>query len=68
MENKVMTFLVDGIHLTEDPYDNCTEVRCRITLDSLNTYSSGSYRCEVSGDAPAFRISFEVSNMTVIGK
>lgn len=63
-----MTFLVDGVHLTHDPYDICTETRCRITLDNLNVHSSGTYRCEVSGDAPAFRLSYEASNMTIIGK
>lgn len=63
-----MTFQVEGIHITKDPYDDCSRTRCRVTLDNLSVQSTGTYRCEVSGDAPTFRLTYETSNMTIIGK
>jgi hypothetical protein len=61
-----LLFPVEGVHVSGEHY--CNEKRCSINLDNLNTDSTGSYRCEVSGDAPEFRIVHETSNMTVIGK
>lgn len=61
-----MIFPVDGIHVTKEY--NCDHERCNISLDNLSMDSSGSYRCEVSGDAPEFRIVHDTSNMTVIGE
>jgi hypothetical protein len=34
----------------------------------LSNDSSGAYRCELSGDAPEFKLVHETSNMTVVGK
>lgn len=65
-----MIFSAVGVHLTIEPYDpyDCGRTKCRITLDNLSVSSTGTYKCEVSGDAPTFPIVFEASNMTVIGK
>lgn len=65
-----MIFSAVGVHLTKEPYDpyDCGRTKCRITLDNLSVSSTGTYKCEVSGDAPTFPIVFEASNMTVIGK
>lgn len=63
-----MTFAVGGIHITRDPYDECNRLRCRVTLDNLSVHSTGSYKCEVSGDAPQFRVAGESSNMTIISE
>lgn len=70
MEEQIMTFPVNGVHLTKEPYDpyDCARTKCRVTLDNLSVRSSGAYKCEVSGDAPAFPLVYEASNMTVIGK
>lgn len=62
-----MTFQVEGIHITKDPYDDCSKTRCRVTLDNLGIQSTGTYRCEVSGDAPTFRLTYDTANMTIIG-
>lgn len=67
MESQIMTFQVEGIHITKDPYDDCSKTRCRVTLDNLGISSTGTYRCEVSGDAPTFRLTYETANMTIIG-
>ncbi|XP_063704183.1 uncharacterized protein LOC134833697 [Culicoides brevitarsis] len=67
-EQSIMTFPVNGVHLTKEPYDpyDCGKTKCRVTLDNLSVRSSGAYKCEVSGDAPAFPLVYEASNMTVI--
>ncbi|XP_063704191.1 uncharacterized protein LOC134833703 [Culicoides brevitarsis] len=67
-EQQVMMFPAVGVHLTKEPYDpyECGRTKCRITLDNLSVGSTGTYKCEVSGDAPTFPIVFEASNMTVI--
>lgn len=61
-----MIFSVEGIHVSSDHV--CNEKLCTIHLDNLSNDSSGSYRCEVSGDAPDFKLSHETGNMTVAGK
>lgn len=66
LPQKNLIFPVDGIHVSKE--FNCDHVRCNIYLDNLSMESSGSYRCEVSGDAPEFRIVHDTSNMTVIGE
>lgn len=70
MDDEVMTFPVNGVHLTKEPYDpyECSRTKCRVTLDNLSVRSSGTYACEVSLDAPSFRVVQDSSNMTVIGK
>jgi hypothetical protein len=59
-------FPVEGVHVGEDHI--CNDKFCIVHLDNLSNESTGSYRCEVSGDAPDFRIVHETSNMTIIGE
>lgn len=61
-----MIFGVEGVHVSSDHV--CNENFCTIHLDNLSNESSGAYRCEVSGDAPEFKLSHETSNMTVVGE
>lgn len=61
-----MIFTVEGVHVSAEHV--CNEKFCTIHLDNLNLESSGAYRCEVSGDAPEFKLSHETSNMTVAGE
>jgi hypothetical protein len=68
MNPTIMTFYIDGIHLNHDTLNVCNQFTCSIRLDRLNTKTSGQYRCEVSGDAPEFKIAHETNNMTVAGK
>ncbi|GLH14466.1 Uncharacterized protein GBIM_18863 [Gryllus bimaculatus] len=39
-----------------------------VTLTDLSFTSSGTYRCEVSTEAPNFETVFKNANMTVMGK
>jgi hypothetical protein len=68
MNPAVRTFYVSGIHLSEDHPNICNQENCIIHLDQLSKNTSASYRCEVSGDAPEFKIAHETANMTVAGK
>lgn len=61
-----MIFTVEGIHVNSDHV--CNDKFCTIHLDNLSKDSTGAYRCEVSGDAPEFKLSLETSNMTVVGE
>jgi hypothetical protein len=61
-----MIFTVEGIHVSADHL--CNDQFCQIHLDNLSSESTGAYRCEVSGDAPEFKLSHETSNMTVVGE
>jgi hypothetical protein len=61
-----MIFSVEGVHVSSDHV--CNEKFCTIHLDNLSNDSSGAYRCEVSGDAPEFKLVHETSNMTVAGE
>lgn len=63
----VMKFSVDGVTLMEHMY-NCNKVSCTIYLDNLGQKSSGSYRCEISGDAPEFNLKWNSRNMTIAGQ
>lgn len=65
-QTKNMMFPVDGVNVQSDHI--CNDKFCIVHLDNLSNDSTGSYRCEVSGDAPDFRIVHETSNMTIIGK
>jgi hypothetical protein len=61
-----MIFDVEGVHVGSDHV--CNEAFCTIHLDNLNNESTGAYRCEVSGDAPEFKLTHETFNMTVVGE
>lgn len=63
----VMTFPVDGVHLNPDQSYVCNKKNCTVVLDGLKRKSTGSYRCEISGDAPEFHVVHETANMTVAG-
>lgn len=48
---------------------HCTRDTCELWLVALQRpYSSGAYRCEVSSEAPAFRLASQTYNITVAGK
>lgn len=66
MTPRYMNFKVDGVQ-TVEPTNSCNTYRCSVTLVRLSPSSSGTYRCEVSGDAPEFKVAIEVANMTVAG-
>lgn len=41
---------------------------CKAEIDGLSQLSSGTYKCEVSEDAPEFKLIDQTANMTVGGK
>uniref|UniRef100_A0A336MLS9 CSON003441 protein n=1 Tax=Culicoides sonorensis TaxID=179676 RepID=A0A336MLS9_CULSO len=59
------TFPVMGVTIVHQPHDECNRRHCSISLSQLNSYSTGVYKCEVSGDAPAFPVVYDSRNMTV---
>ncbi|XP_074037583.1 uncharacterized protein [Leptinotarsa decemlineata] len=60
-----MLFPVAGIHLEPSGTD-CRQNRCKIRLENLSrAYSGGAYRCEISSEAPAFRLASETHNVIV---
>lgn len=59
---QIRTFKVKGVYLQEKN-SNLTS----ITLGPLEFSSTGTYRCEVSTEAPHFKTVFQHSNMTVLG-
>ncbi|XP_055617305.1 uncharacterized protein LOC129762789 [Toxorhynchites rutilus septentrionalis] len=66
MEQNVMTFPADGVTVArKSPAHFCNQFMCSIQLQKLNIKSSGSYRCEISGDAPEFKLAHGVGNMSV---
>lgn len=38
-----------------------------MSLEQLGIYTSGAYRCEISGDAPEFKLVSQTANMTIAG-
>ena len=59
-------FSVDGVHVGSDYF--CNNKTCTIHLDNLSSETSGYYRCEVSGDAPEFKLAHDGNNMTIVGE
>ncbi|XP_036213680.2 uncharacterized protein beat-Vc [Bactrocera oleae] len=57
-------FPVKGVTIA-DGSSHCNQFICNVELEKLNVHSSGSYRCEVSGDAPEFKLIDKTANMTV---
>lgn len=41
---------------------------CNAEIDGLSQLSSGTYKCEVSEDAPEFKLIDQTANMTVGGR
>lgn len=64
-ELSIMSFPVDGVSLNSKSV--CNKESCTIYLQHLTNYTAGAYRCEISGDAPEFKLVHETSNMTVAG-
>ncbi|XP_037912968.1 uncharacterized protein LOC119652741 isoform X2 [Hermetia illucens] len=63
-EPSIITFNVPGISIS-NRNQFCNKGSCRIELERLSPKSSGQYRCEVSGDAPEFKLISQTANMTV---
>ncbi|XP_030369782.1 uncharacterized protein LOC115620608 [Scaptodrosophila lebanonensis] len=59
-----MKFPVVGVQVLDGKYF-CNESTCRVDLSMLGGKSSGVYKCEVSGDAPHFKLAAREDNMTV---
>ncbi|KAL9894697.1 uncharacterized protein LOC119635207 [Glossina fuscipes] len=57
-------FPVKGVTIA-DGSSHCNQFICNVELEKLSVHSSGSYRCEVSGDAPEFKLIDKTANMTV---
>ena len=60
------TFPVKGITISTGSYF-CNQFMCNAEIDGLSQHSSGSYKCEVSEDAPEFKLIDQIANMTVGG-
>ncbi|XP_041774746.1 uncharacterized protein LOC121594927 isoform X2 [Anopheles merus] len=66
MPKSLMLFDVEGVTVLQNSTGQiCNQFMCSIQLHRLNIRSSGSYRCEISGDAPEFKLAHGVGNMTV---
>lgn len=59
-------FPVKGVTIANGS-PHCNQFICNVELEKLNASSSGQYRCEVSGDAPEFKLIDQSANMTVGG-
>lgn len=60
-----LTFPVAGVSVIPNASE-CDITRCKVNLHNLSSrYSSGAYRCEISSEAPAFRLAAETRNITV---
>uniref|UniRef100_A0A182TX33 Ig-like domain-containing protein n=1 Tax=Anopheles melas TaxID=34690 RepID=A0A182TX33_9DIPT len=69
MPKSLMLFDVEGVTVLQNSTGQiCNQFMCSIQLHRLNIRSSGSYRCEISGDAPEFKLAHGVGNMTVAVK
>lgn len=64
----ILQFDEVGVRLGDHRTFNCNNRKCTIQLERLSVKSSGEYRCEVSGDAPEFKLESRTANMTVGGK
>lgn len=60
----ILKFPVDGVTISDKKF-TCNQFYCSIQLENLSQRSSGAYRCEVSGDAPEFKLISKTANMTV---
>ncbi|EDW81719.1 uncharacterized protein Dwil_GK10863 [Drosophila willistoni] len=57
-------FPVTGLQVLDGSY-YCNESSCRLGLSLQGAKSTGVYKCEVSGDAPHFKLAAKEDNMTV---
>lgn len=58
---------VKGVQISERHSIVCDERACRLYLQSLSAQSSGTYKCEIAGEAPTFKVLQNSANMTVLG-
>lgn len=63
-----LNFPVVGISLLTHQTYICDSRTCTISLGQLESRTSGTYRCEVSGDAPEFKLDSQTANMTIAGE
>lgn len=62
-----LQFPVAGVQV-ESERTYCNRNGCDLLLTNLSRpLSSGAYRCEVSSEAPAFRLASQTHNVTVAG-
>ncbi|XP_018568704.1 uncharacterized protein LOC108908984 [Anoplophora glabripennis] len=60
-----LSFPVAGVHLASQG-TNCSQDYCKVRLHRLTRqHSGGVYRCEISSEAPAFRLAAGTHNVTV---
>ncbi|XP_017845632.2 uncharacterized protein LOC108602118 [Drosophila busckii] len=59
-----LSFPVPGVQVLDGKYF-CNESTCRVDLSLLGAKSTGVFKCEVSGDAPHFKLAAKEDNMTV---
>lgn len=63
----IMIFPVQGISMVTHATD-CGEHRCKVMLTNLTRmHSSGNYTCEISTEAPAFRLASETRDISIVG-
>lgn len=62
---KMVKYPVTGVHV-DSAKSTCNTNSCDLLLKNVKRpQSSGAYRCEVSSEAPAFRLASETHNVTV---
>lgn len=59
---------VKGVKLSTRHNILCNEKTCRLVLERLSADSTGTYRCEIAGEAPDFTVVQKQANMTVMSK
>lgn len=66
-DNKIIKFPVSGVTVLSNA-SLCVNGKCDLFLTNLSVKdTSGEYRCEVSSEAPAFRIASRTMNVSVAG-
>nr|CAH7769112.1 unnamed protein product [Callosobruchus chinensis] len=62
------TFPVEGVRLASTLTD-CGLDHCRVTLHQPSReHGAGAYRCEVSSEAPAFRLASQTRKIVIAGE
>lgn len=63
----IMNFPLQGVKISKSADQYCDVKSCCVKLEDLEQSTSGQYRCEISGDAPEFKLVHAVANMTIAG-
>jgi hypothetical protein len=58
-------FPVDGVNLVMQPL--CSQLACDLVLTDISSSTAGQYKCEVSSEAPHFKVVEKNTNLTVAG-